>query len=151
MGQLMVIGRTVRGPKVPTLKGTETSLSYIQCLFFVVSSSINVSIFHITWLDTFWTDLGYRILTGLLLVFSSYYPFSLVTICGILTSGTELCRMFRIIQGAIDMRIDCLLPLSFYNHSEYVSKEFKKIGKNLVMSIDAKRECFQGVAFCACL
>ena len=26
----------------------------VSCL---VSSSINVSIFHITWLDTFWTDL----------------------------------------------------------------------------------------------
>ena len=31
MGQLMAIGRTVWGPKVPTLKGTEMSLSYIQC------------------------------------------------------------------------------------------------------------------------
>ena len=30
MGQLMVIGRTVRGPKVPTLKGTEVSLSCVQ-------------------------------------------------------------------------------------------------------------------------
>ena len=56
MGQLMVIGRTVWGPKVPTLKGTEMSLSYEQCFFYLVSSSVNVSIFHITWLDTFWTD-----------------------------------------------------------------------------------------------
>ena len=29
MGQLMVIGRTVWGPKVPTLKGAEVSLSYV--------------------------------------------------------------------------------------------------------------------------
>ena len=29
--QLMVIGRTVWGPKVPTLTGTEVSLSYVQC------------------------------------------------------------------------------------------------------------------------
>ena len=28
MGQLMAVGRTVWGPKVPTLKGTEVSLSY---------------------------------------------------------------------------------------------------------------------------
>ena len=32
MGQLMAVGRTVWGPKVPTLKGTEASLSYVQCL-----------------------------------------------------------------------------------------------------------------------
>ena len=39
-------GRTVWGPKVPTLKGTEASLSCIQCFLYLVSSSINVSIFH---------------------------------------------------------------------------------------------------------
>ena len=57
MGQLMVIGKTMWGPKVPTLKGTETSLSYVQCFLYLGTSSISVSVFHITWLDTFWTDL----------------------------------------------------------------------------------------------
>ena len=57
MGQLMVTGRTVWSPKVPTLKRTEVSLSYIQCFLYLVSSSINVSIFHSTWLDTFQIDL----------------------------------------------------------------------------------------------
>ena len=52
-GHLMATGRTVWGPKVPTLKGTEESLSYVQCLLYLTSSSINVSIFHIMWLDTF--------------------------------------------------------------------------------------------------
>ena len=33
VGQLMAIGRTMWGPKVPTLKGTEASLSYVQCFF----------------------------------------------------------------------------------------------------------------------
>ena len=42
---------------MPTLKGTEVSLSYVQCFLCLVSSSINVSIFHITWLDAFCTDL----------------------------------------------------------------------------------------------
>ena len=56
MGQLMVIRRIVWGPKVPILKGTEASLSKVQCFLYHVSSSINVSIFHVTWLDTFWTD-----------------------------------------------------------------------------------------------
>ena len=47
--QLMVIQRTVWGPTVSTLKGTETSLSYVQCFLYLVSSSINVSIFHMAW------------------------------------------------------------------------------------------------------
>ena len=46
-GQLMVIGRNVWGPKVPTLKGTGVSFPYIQCFLYLVSSSINVSIFHV--------------------------------------------------------------------------------------------------------
>ena len=57
MGQLMAIGRTVWGPKVPTLKGTEPSFSYVQCFLYLVFPSINVSIMHSTWMDTFWTDL----------------------------------------------------------------------------------------------
>ena len=56
----MAIRRTVWGPKVPTLKGTEASLSYLQCFLYLVSS-INVSIFHTTRLDTFWTDIIYLI------------------------------------------------------------------------------------------
>ena len=56
-GQLMVIGRTVWGPRVSTWQRTEVSLSYVQCFLCLISSSINVSIFHITWLDTFWKDL----------------------------------------------------------------------------------------------
>ena len=38
-------------------EGTEVSLSYVQRFLYLVSSSINVSIFHSVWLDTFWTDL----------------------------------------------------------------------------------------------
>ena len=53
MGQLMVIGRIVWGPRVPTLKGTEASVGHVQCFLYLVSSSINVSIFHTMWLDTF--------------------------------------------------------------------------------------------------
>ena len=40
---------------MPTLKGTESSVSYVQCFLYLVFSSINVPIFHITWLDIFWT------------------------------------------------------------------------------------------------
>ena len=58
MGQLMVIETTVWGPKAPVLKGAEVSLSYVQHFLYLVSSSINISIFHRTWLDTFWTDLS---------------------------------------------------------------------------------------------
>ena len=63
-GHLMVI-RTVWGPKVLTLKETEVSSSYVQCFLYLVSSSINASTFHITWLATFWTDLRYTNLVGL--------------------------------------------------------------------------------------
>ena len=55
--QLMVIGRTMWGPREPSLKGTEASLSYVQCFLYLWSSSINAPIFHVVWLDTFWTDL----------------------------------------------------------------------------------------------
>ena len=58
-GQRMRIGRNAWRPKVPTLKWTEGSLSCVQCFLYVVSSSLNVSSFHITWLDAFWTDLVY--------------------------------------------------------------------------------------------
>ena len=36
MRQLMVIGRTVWGPKVPTLKNTEVSFFYVQCFLYVL-------------------------------------------------------------------------------------------------------------------
>ena len=60
-GLLMATGRIVWGPKVPTLKRTEAPSSCVQWFLYLVSSSINVSIFHITWLDTFWTDIEYRV------------------------------------------------------------------------------------------
>ena len=50
-------GRTVWGPKLSILQETEVSLSCVQCFLYLVSFSINISIFHITWLSTFWTDL----------------------------------------------------------------------------------------------
>ena len=43
--------------KIITWKGIETSLSYVQRFLYLISSSINVSIFHITYMDTFWTDI----------------------------------------------------------------------------------------------
>ena len=39
-GQLIAIGKTVWGPRVPILKGTEVSLSYVQCFLYLISSSI---------------------------------------------------------------------------------------------------------------
>ena len=40
--QLMVTGRTAWDPEVPTLKGTEASLSHVQCGLYVVFFSRNV-------------------------------------------------------------------------------------------------------------
>ena len=45
---------------MPTLKGTEVSLSYVQCFSYLIPSSIKCLIFLSTWLDTFWTDLIYK-------------------------------------------------------------------------------------------
>ena len=57
MGRLTEIGRNVWGPKVPTLRGTEAPFSHVQCFLYLISSLINISIFHSTWLGTFWTYL----------------------------------------------------------------------------------------------
>ena len=67
-GQLMVTGRTVWGPKVPILKGTEVSLSHVQCFLYLVCL-INVFIFHSTCLDTFWAGLVCMLCKQLTLVF----------------------------------------------------------------------------------
>ena len=53
-GQLLTIGRICEVPGT-YFKGDWVFI--VLCTMFLVSSSINVSIFHITFLDTFWTDL----------------------------------------------------------------------------------------------
>lgn len=35
-------------------------------------------------------------------------------------------HILRLIQGAVDVRIDCLPSLGFYYHSEYVKKNLRK-------------------------
>ena len=52
-GQLLTIGRICEVPGT-YFKGNWVFI--VLCTMFLVSSSINVSIFHVTWLDTFWTD-----------------------------------------------------------------------------------------------
>ena len=54
--QLIRIRRNVWGPKVPNLKGTDELLSHVQSFLYLISSLINVSIFHGIWLNTFWAD-----------------------------------------------------------------------------------------------
>ena len=46
------------------MKGTKASLFYVQCLLYLVSSSISVSIFHSTRLDIFWTALIYVLVSN---------------------------------------------------------------------------------------
>ena len=55
-GAAMATGRTVWGPKMPTLKGTDASLPCVQCFLYLVSFLINVY-FTYYMADTFWTDL----------------------------------------------------------------------------------------------
>ena len=56
-GQLMAIGRTVWGPKVPTLEGNWGII--VSCTMFLVSCIFfnKCLYFHFTWVDTFWTGL----------------------------------------------------------------------------------------------
>ena len=58
-----MIGRTAWGPTVPALKGTEASLSYVQCSLYLVSSSTNVSFsyYMARYLLDIWTNLGISI------------------------------------------------------------------------------------------
>ena len=86
-------GRTVWGPKVPTLQGTEASMSYVRCFLYLVSSSTNVSISHITWLDTFWTDLIYIPPYFLLFSVSTYYFSALQLMPGIPCRAPRCCSL----------------------------------------------------------
>ena len=53
-GKLIVMGRTVRSQGAYFERDGGI---LVLCTVFLVSSSINVSIFHIIWLDNFWTNL----------------------------------------------------------------------------------------------
>ena len=46
---------------MPVLKRMEVSMSYVQCFLYLVSFSVNVSIFHIIWLPGY-CDLAVLIL-----------------------------------------------------------------------------------------
>ena len=66
---------------------------------FLVSSSVNASIFHVTWLDTFWTDLTYPMtntFVSLFCAFTDYY--SILLICNIFSYtksiNLSLCQTF---------------------------------------------------------
>ena len=43
-------------------EGTKVSLSYVQCFFYLVSFSVNVSVFHSAWVDSFWIDLLFTLM-----------------------------------------------------------------------------------------
>ena len=73
---------------MPTLKGAEASFSYAQCFFYLVSSSINVSILPSTWLETFWTDLVCTYINSILLV-HSIASISLLIFCVVVLSVAE--------------------------------------------------------------
>lgn len=64
-------------------------------------------------------------LIGESLVFSFYYRSSLVFVEFSL-HAQNCAKHLRIIQGAIEMRIDCLPSLGFYHHLEYVNKKLRK-------------------------
>ena len=73
MGQVMVIKRTVWGSKVPTFKGTEASLSYVQCFLYLVSCLGNVSFSY--YMAGYVLD-RYHIYTHIYIIFTSSIPVS---------------------------------------------------------------------------
>ena len=92
-GQLMVIGRTVWVPKVPTLKGTEASLSYVQCFLYLLQTMSLFFILHgwITSGQTSYFKVTEDIVTLLI------FHFHFVVVCYMLT--TEL----PFLKSEIDM------------------------------------------------
>ena len=92
----MVIGRIMGGSKVHTLKGTEASLSYVQYFLYLASFSINVSIFHVTWLDTSWTDL----------IYGSWFLIHSATLCLLVVA-------FKAFTFKVIIDNTCLLPFYF--------------------------------------
>ena len=56
MGQLMGIGRTLWGAKVPALKVSHCPIQETFYMLLVSCIFSSVSIFHITWQHTLWTD-----------------------------------------------------------------------------------------------
>ena len=48
----MAVGRTVWGPKVPTLKGTEASLFCVQCFLYLVSFSMSLFFILHGWISS---------------------------------------------------------------------------------------------------
>ena len=99
---------------MPTLTGTEVSLSYVHCFLCLVSSLVSVSIFHTSWLDTFCTDLVYthivktvKITSLVLLLCYSFSPFlcvqtiSLDSKCLLLKGGAALTGRRTCFCGSI--------------------------------------------------
>ena len=67
-GQLMVIGRNVWGPKVPTLKRTKASLFYVQCFLSLIFSSVNNFLYFQTILCFSYYMAGYLMIEEFLVV-----------------------------------------------------------------------------------
>ena len=56
-GSCWRLGELCEVPRCLLWRGLRHQLSYVHCFLYLVFSSLNVSTFHITWLDTLWTDL----------------------------------------------------------------------------------------------
>ena len=121
---------------MPTLKGTEVLLSYVQCFLHLVSSSIKVSIFHITWLDTFWAAL-FLCVCVCVCVYASKLEFSLKiskqTRLYMLTKiflNESLLLFFNVFQSKQLMLFSPLLVATFaifISELSYILQYFRKL------------------------
>ena len=122
MGQLMVFGRTVWGPTVPTSKGTEASWSYIQCFLNLVSSSTNVSIFHDTWMYTFWTDLA---------CVSNLWPAGRMQLkTAVNVAQHKIINLLKTLWDSFgDYMLQCIQCVAQDNSSSSVAQRHQKVGQ----------------------
>ena len=79
----------------------------VLCTMFLVSSSVNVSMFHIIWLDTFWTDLVYDLFPRVSLL----DPVELPALCQIRVVIMD--RYLCLLSNLRARRSKLLLALSF--------------------------------------
>ena len=85
------------------------------CTMFLVSSSRNISLFHITWLDTFWTDLIHTLKSKLLTWSTKALPISLHIILLCKKNGRRpgWC-------GSVDWVLACKKKLTTYSQSRHM-------------------------------
>ena len=77
----------------------------VLCTMFLVSSSMNASIFHITWLDTFWTGLIFLCLFVIWL-FVGFYSLKIsLSLDGFFCCCLSMCFRWKPLRDAVKCKV----------------------------------------------